>query len=339
MAGAPAGNRTGMTDDTFHTERPVLAGVDGSPGSLAAADLAAAEAELRGVPLELVHALVLPMAAGPATVPDLPPMAPGGPRFDDAPVREYASRLLDETAARARATHPDLPVVTRLRDGYPAGVLTDASRQASLVVVGHRGGGGFTDLLTGSVAIQLANHAACPVIVVRGRGSSHGSAPVGDPAPAGAPGSAPDRTVVVGVDGSEGSRRAAEFAAAAAARYRAPLIAVYAWPPDAAWPPALAQAGHPPPRAPERISETPVAETLADLTERFPELPVRPEIHQHTPAHEALLAAAKDARLVVVGARGRGGFRGLLLGSVSQALIHHAPCPVAVVGPGAGSNG
>jgi nucleotide-binding universal stress UspA family protein len=298
-----------MTDENARPRRPVVVGVDGSEDSLAAADLAADEAAVRQLPLEIVHGLVLPVASRPATVPpDLPPLAPA-PELDDTPVREHAAQLLSGAAARVKARHPELPVITRLRDGFPTWVLTDASRQASLVVVGHRGSGGFTELLAGSVGIQLANHAACPVIVVRGR-----------PAP-GAP-------VVVGVDGSEGSRRAAEFALAAADWHEVPLVALYAWPLEAAWPPALAQAGYPPPQAPD-----PVAEAMSGLTERFPQVPVHPEVRRHLPAHEALVAASKDARLVVVGSRGRGGFRGLLLGSVSQALIHHARCPVAVVGP------
>jgi nucleotide-binding universal stress UspA family protein len=296
-----------MTDHHSHPGKPVVVGVDGSEPSLAAADLAAEEAAVRKLPLEIVYGLVLPVMARPAMVPpDLPPIAA---ELDETPVREHAAQVLTDAAARVRAGHPDLPMVTRLRDGFPAWVLTDASRQATLVVVGHRGVGGFTELLVGSVATQLANHAGCPVIVVRGQ------------ATAGAP-------VVVGVDGSEGSRRAAEFALATAAYHQAPLVALYAWPLDAAWPPALAQAGYPPPEAPD-----PVTETLRGLTDQHPQVAVQREVREHVPAHEALVAASKQARLVVVGARGRGGFAGLLLGSVSQALIHHAHCPVAVVGP------
>lgn len=303
-----------MTDN-LQPGKPVVVGIDGSEHSLAAADLAADEAALRRLPLEILHGLVAPVVARPAGIPpDLPPVAPA-PELDDAPVREWAEQLLREAADRVRARHPELPMVTRLRDGYPAWILTDASRQASLLVVGHRGAGGFAELLAGSVGIQVANHSACPVIVVRGQ-----------PA-AGSP-------VVVGVDGSEGSRHAAEFALAAADAYQVPLVALYAWPLDAAWPPALAQAGYPPPSTPDLVTET-----LAGLTDRFPQVPVHPEVRQHTPAHEALVAASKDARLVVVGSRGRGGFRGLLLGSVSQALIHHAQCPVAVVGPEAEPDG
>lgn len=306
-----------MTEpDLEVADHPVVVGADGSEHSLAAADRAASEAALRRLPLEIVHGLLLTEAALPTTMPpDLPPMAPP-PELDPARLRERAERLLHDTAARVRARHPELPVITRLRDGHPAGVLVDASRQATLVVVGHRGTGGFAELLTGSVGLQVANHAACPVLVVRGE---VGTDPERHPGP-----------VVVGVDGSDMSRRAAEFALATAQRYAATVLALYAWPPDTAWPPAVVAAGHPPPEVPDVI-----AETLAGLTERYPQVPVQPEVRQHTPAHEALVDASKQARLVVVGSRGRGGFRGLLLGSVSQAMIQHAHCPVAVVGPAA----
>jgi nucleotide-binding universal stress UspA family protein len=291
---------------------PVVVGVDASEHSLAAAELAADEAARRGLPLEIVHGFVLPAPSPTAAIPpDLPPVgaAPGlGEELlrEQAALREEAERLLHGTAGRLRAAHPDLPVVTRLRDGYPAEVLADASRQAALVVVGHRGTGGFAGLLTGSVAVQLVQHAACPVIVVRGE-------------------AVPDAPVVVGVDGSDGSRRAAEFAAAAAEWYGTPLIVLYAWVGDAGWTPAMAQAGQPPPAVPEVVTRA-----VRELADKHPQIGVHPEVRQHLPAHEALVAASKQARLVVVGSRGLGGFRGLLLGSISQALIHHAHCPVAV---------
>ncbi len=286
---------------------PVVVGVDGSPDSLAAADLAANEAIARRLPLEIVYAFLPPFAARPGfPPPDLPPTTLEAPADD---LRRHAEQVLHEAAARVRDDHPGLRIITRLRDGFPAGVLTAASREASVVVVGHRGRGGFAGLLTGSVGVQLASHAACPVIVARGS------------PPADAP-------VVVGVDGSDGSRQAAEFALQSADAYGVDLVALYAWPLDAAWPPELAQAGYPAPEPP------PIpADTLADLTERYPRVPVRHEVRAHVPAHEALVGASAAARLVVVGSRGRGGFRGLLLGSVSHALIHHAACPVAVVGP------
>ena len=297
-----------MTDASAGTGRAVVVGVDGSEDSLKAADLAAVEAELRHLPLEIVHGFVPPFLAGPeaAVPPDLPAAGPAVPTTE---LRRQAEALLHDAAARIRDSHPELSMISRLRDGLPAGILTAASHQATLVVVGHRGGGGFPGMLAGSVGVQLAAHAACPVIITRGRAK-------------------PDAPVVLGADGSEGSRRAARFALDAAARYQVPLVALYAWPVDAAWPPELVQAGYPPPEAPDLVGET-----MAGLVDRYPQVTVRPEVHKHAAAHEALVSASSNARLVVVGSRGRGGFRGLLLGSVSQAMIYHSRAPVAVVGP------
>jgi len=309
MSGGPAGNDPGMTDASAGPVRPVVVGVDGSQDSLVAADLAADEAELRHRPLEIVHAFVPPFGAEPwAVLP--PPPGPGTQPVVPAEVlHEHAERLLHDAASRIREKHPDLSMISRLRDGLPAAVLTGSSRQAELVVVGHRGRGGFPGMLAGSVAVQLAAHAACPVIVARGS-------------------AVPEAPVVLGADGSQAARRAAVFAFDAAARYGVPVTALYAWPADLAWPPELVRAGYPPPEVPDLVGET-----LAGIADRYPGVVVRPEVHRHTAAHQALLAASANARLVVVGSRGRGGFRGLLLGSVSQALIHHAGAPVAVVGP------
>src|SRR5690606_7136597 len=126
--------------------RPVVVGVDGSDHSLAAADLAANEAARRGLPLEIVYGYLPP----PPPMAPMPPAMPsiGMPELgeqllrEQAALREYAERVLHDAGSRLRASHPDLPIVTRLRDGNPAEVLADASRQATLVVVGHRGVGG-----------------------------------------------------------------------------------------------------------------------------------------------------------------------------------------------------
>jgi len=305
MLTAYPGNEKGMSEPTSD-HRPVVVGVDGSDASLTAADLAGEQAALRNRPLEIVHAFMAPVPRPLGVPPDLPPVD----GVTDPALRDAAGRILTDAAARVRTHFPDLAMISRLRDGSPAEVLTDASRQAALVVVGHRGVGGFAGLLTGSTSIQLANHSHAPVIITRGELYHTGP-------------------VVVGVDGSEGSRRAAGFAVETAALLGASLIALYAWPADAVWSPALAQAGQPPPTVPEEVTQI-----LDEISRAHPEVPVHMEIRPGSrPAHSELVTASRNARLVVVGSRGRGGFRGLLLGSVSQALIHHAQCPVAVVGP------
>jgi len=191
--------------------------------------------------------------------------------------------------------------------------LIEASRGARLLVVGSRGRGGFAGLMLGSVSIAVAAHATCPVAVVRR--TSERDATIGP--------------VVVGVDGSPTSSLAVDFAFDEAARRHATLVAVHAW--DMPTP-----LGAAPPWMPDELEEARMAEKvllsegLAGHSERYPEVEVRALVVRGTPAR-AVLAAAEEAELLVVGSRGRGGFRGLLLGSVSQAVLHHASSPVVVV--------
>jgi nucleotide-binding universal stress UspA family protein len=175
-------------------------------------------------------------------------------------------------------------------------VLVGCSAEAGLVVVGHRGTGGFAGLLAGSVALHTAAHALCPVVVVRGTEA------------------APDAPVVVGVDGSPESREATEFAFAAAARRGVPLVAVCGWPVDRVAPAADS-----------------IVTTLGTSPARYPSVELRAEFVSGRSPADAMVRAAERAGLVVVGSRGLSGLRGLLLGSVGRALIEHAPCPVAVV--------
>lgn len=301
MTGANRGNHAGMTDPT-QTGPPVVVGVDGSAPSLEAVDVGVAEAAMRRVPLELVHGFRPPIT---------PPL--DGAAQSTLPfLREQAEQLLREAAARVRDRDaPATPaVITRLHDGHPVNVLAAASRHAGLVVIGHRGRGGFAGLVTGSVPVQLASHASGPVMVVRDDGAWRREGPV-----------------VVGVDGSDAAREAAEFAIDAASLYGAPLVVLQAWYPGAAWPPAHAAAGYPPPPAIDLA-----AAALGDLPDKYPQVRVIPEVRQHVSPAETLVAASEKARLVVVGSRGMGGLRGRLLGSVSQALIHHAHAPVTVIG-------
>jgi nucleotide-binding universal stress UspA family protein len=130
-------------------------------------------------------------------------------------VRDGAARHLAAAAATALVTAPDLAVEQVLVEGFPTPALQAESADAALVVLGDRGLGGFTGLLLGSVAVSLAAHAACPVVVVRGP-EFDASAPRVEP-------------VVVGVDGSPASEAAFAFAFAAAALHAVPLVAVHAW--------------------------------------------------------------------------------------------------------------
>ncbi|NJC74055.1 universal stress protein [Planosporangium thailandense] len=282
---------------------PVIVGVDGSPCSLAAVDAAAREAAVRGAPLHVIYAYVWPYIAepiGPSTADTLE-----GDLHDDA------EQLVREAAARARAAAPTVDVRGEAVPGPATPVLVDRSRTAALVVIGDRGLGGFSGLLLGSVAVELTTHAAAPVLVVRGRADPRGD-------------------VLLGVDGSPGSEPAVAFAFEEAALRGAGLTAVHAWDspvrtaPDSMLPPIYTTDDV------EDEEERVLAESLAGWRCKYPDVPVRRRL-VCGPPRPALLDATGTAQLLVVGSRGRGGFTGLLLGSVSQAMVHHAACPVAVV--------
>ncbi|XRQ14463.1 universal stress protein [Actinomadura welshii] len=284
-------------------ERGVVAGYDGSPASEAAVRWAAAEARLRGVPLTVAHAWDMYAAVGAMAVPAVD-------------LREAAEAVAAEGAARAReeigeAGRTEVRAV--LGRGGAANMLMEAAAGAELIVVGSRGRGGFAELVLGSTAGELAAHAAVPVVVVRDRPAEDGAASPGGP-------------VVVGVDGSAASLEAVGLAFAEADLRGAEVLAVVAWP-------AEADAG-PAPLVDAESLRGFAGERLDRLVEpwrgKYPGVAVRTEVRTGPP-REVLLDAARDAGLLVVGSRGIGGFRGLLLGSVSHALLHHAAAPVAVV--------
>ncbi|AXE23956.1 universal stress protein [Streptomyces globosus] len=284
----------------------VVVGVDGSASSLAAVEAAAREARWRGAGLRVVHAFLWPAMHVP-----LGP-APLGP--PEGGLRDMVEGLVAEAVARARSTAPGVDVSHAVVTGEALTVLEAQSRAADLVVVGSRGMGGFVGLLIGSTAVHLAAHGGCPVLVVREGGDEKGP-------------------VVVGVDGSAAGEQAIEFAFAEAALRGAPLKAIHAW---TLWntPPAEIHEGADtyvdPPSGLAEAEELLVSEALAGRREQYPGVSVEPRALR-SQTREALIAASRSAQLLVVGARGRGGFAGLVLGSVSQAVLHHAHCPVAVV--------
>ncbi|RAO62913.1 universal stress protein [Micromonospora saelicesensis] len=286
--------------------RPVVVGVDGSPSSLVAAEHAARAAVLRSRPLLLVHGYLHLSGYGvPLNPYDLGVPAPS----------EEAQQMLERAAAELTGRWPGLAVEVRQVLGGPGATMIEESRRAELVVVGSRGLGGFAGLLLGSVGTQVAAHAHCPVLVVR---------PDEQPIPV-------DGPVLVGVDGSESSRLAVSLGADEAALRDVPLVLVHVGPSDGD-------------RAvPEEIEESQAAyqaETvrlLADASAvaraEHPDLVVREHPVRAAGAAQGLIEASGTASLLVVGTRGRAGFVGLLLGSVSQAAIQHAHCPVLVAHP------
>ncbi len=286
------------------TGAPVVVGVDGSASALRAVEYAATEAALRHRPLLTVHAYTGPPA-------DLVFSSDPGASADATRRRGAAENLRDAVWHAARVA-PEVNCVTRTVAGDPAAVLLEVSDQAELMVLGARGTGGFAGMRAGSVAAHTALHASCPVVLVRG--------------------TAPDGPVVVGVDGSPGSAAALEFAADEADRRGTELVALHAWTTA-----STTELNDSLPMSYESWDSLEehrrvLAEALAGVAGRHPDLPVRREI-RHGIARQLLTTLSNDAQLVVVGSRGHGGFAGLMLGSVSQHLIYRAACPVAVVRP------
>ncbi|WP_214366911.1 universal stress protein [Pseudonocardia sp. H11422] len=266
---------------------PVVVGIDGSEPSMGALAWARDEARRRGRPLTVVHAY-------------------GGDRG-------AAQKVLDGAVAQAREGADSIEIRSLLEPGSPASVLLKEAVRAEMIVLGFRGHGGFTGMLLGSTPLQVAHHAGCPVVVIR-----EGARDV-------APGPSAGR-VVLGLDGSPQSERAAALAFEEA-RYRGVgLTAVRAWlVPDID---TSASPAHEWEQA-ESDEQRKLAESLAGWQDVFPGVDVIAKTVGGDPA-PILIDESAGAELLVAGSHGRGGFGGLMLGSVSHALLHHAHCPVAV---------
>jgi nucleotide-binding universal stress UspA family protein len=283
--------------------QPVVVGVDGSDSALRAVHWAADEAARQRVPLRLVAAFGW---TDNVTV--------GFPRLDTRYrdiLFDASHEALEKAVEAARKRQPELELVHEVRVGHPIGVLAEEARRAQLLVVGDRGLNRVEGLLVGSVGVAMAAHAACPVVVVRG-------AELIDPT----------RPIVVGVDGSPVGEAAIAFAFQAAADRSAPLTAVHTW-----WDTALDQSPAVLFRDEEQaFAQEQLAQRLAGWGEKYPHVEVTRLVARDRAVH-LLLERSRTAQLVVVGSRGHGELAGLVLGSVSNALVHKAGCPVAIVRP------
>ncbi|MFV8049325.1 universal stress protein [Mycobacterium sp. 48b] len=277
----------------------IVVGVDGSPASDAAVAWAAHDAVSRGVGLTLVHAL--PGAASPVWLDVALPQD----YWDHQDQR--GQEILDAArgvAVKAIAGHQEPRIIAKAVPGHAVATLIEYSRNADLVVVGSRGLSKWGRRLLGSVSSSVAAHAHGAVAVI----------PENEP---------PNGPVVVGVDGSRASEFATEIAFDEASRRGVELVVVHTWSdlnfefPDVKWEDLSAEA------------ERALAEQLAGWCERYPDVVVRRVVMPDKPARQ-LLSQAETAQLVVVGNRGRGGFTGLLLGSVSSAVVHSSTAPVIV---------
>jgi nucleotide-binding universal stress UspA family protein len=292
--------------DANNIRRTVVVGVDGSNSALRAVRWGAAEAARRQSPLRLVIAFDWMV--------DNVPARPGVEGSYRDTLLARAREQLAEAAHVAEREGAGIEIEQQLVVGSPIQVLAAEADRAQLMVVGDRGLTGVEGLLVGSVAIGLTAHASCPVVVVRGEQRE--------------PSDASSLPVLVGVDGSSTSDAAIGFAFEAAAARKVSLVALHTWS-DMMFDPSLAGivADWDVVESAERRV---LSEQVGGWTEKFPDTSVELLVRRDQPAH-SLLAQAAGAQLVVVGSRGHGQFVGMVLGSVSNALVHRAPCPVAVV--------
>jgi nucleotide-binding universal stress UspA family protein len=280
----------------MRTGRGVVVGVDGSDSALQAVRWAADEAMRRRAPLRLVTAF--------SWTDEQTVGVPGlGARYRDI-LLDQSRKALARAVTVATGRHPALEITHELRTGFPIGTLADEARR-------DRGSNSITGLLAGSVAVALAAHAACPVVVVRGD-EQPGSAAL---------------PILLGVDASPAGEAAIDFAYQAAAERGVPLIAAHSWT-EAFAAPALTSLMY---RSEDQAAEEELlAQRLAGWAEKYPEVDVQ-RIVRHDRAAHLLIEKSRSAQLVVVGSRGHGEFAGLVLGSVSNALVHRSGCPVAIV--------
>lgn len=272
----------------------VVIGYDGSDHSMQALDWAMDEAEFRRLPLTICHAWQWPYRDGDQAARDS--------------LHRAAEHVLWHGADCARASSGRLDVRPDLYEGSAPERLEELSAAAELLVVGSRGLGTVARAITGSVASHTVTHARCPVIVVRGRGPLPRRP---DPGP-----------IVAGLADDDKADVVLGFAWGEAAMRGLPLLVIHAWhQPPVAWGgmtfPALD------PLAVQKAAENWLAQALMPWREKAPKVTIEARIPQSR-AGEAL-AAVTDATLVVVGSsHGR-------FGSVTAALLRHAPCPVAIV--------
>ncbi|MGX6607084.1 universal stress protein [Micromonosporaceae bacterium Da 78-11] len=279
------------------TAQKIIVGYDGSPDSRAAARWSLDEAARTGAAVEFCNAEQWPTVA----MADVP-----GVWFDDE--YEHAQQaMVGEATVQAARTHPGVTTHQVIAHAAAAFTLCESSASASLVVLGSRGHNAAAGLL-GSVSVAVSAHAQCPVVVVRGF-----------PGPSQAP-------VVVGFDGSDSAPAALDFAFAQAAARQTRLRVIEAW-----TTPVMHWTG--PSIDAERLTaatQITLGETVDGRRAEFPTVEVSGEVVVDQPAH-ALIEAAKNVQLIVVGSRGHSVLAGTVLGSVSQLVLHHSACSVAVV--------
>jgi nucleotide-binding universal stress UspA family protein len=309
-----------MAGSTTHPA-PVLVGVE-EGGEHRALRWAATEAVRSRLPLRVLHSY--------STETSYPwgygyPLPAGVLHDVESTARQNALSVLEDAAERVRAEHPDLPLTTTLARTSAAAILVTGSEDASVVVVGRRAHKHQWAASLGSVSLAVAAHAACPVVVVPESEpipDEHEQIPARPRRAAG--------QVVVGVEDSPECVDAVGFAFSHASAHGLAVTAIHGWWVDPAVM-ALAEGAEWAEIGEE--DQVVVDAILAPWLVRYPDVKVSRVVARDRPS-DALVVAGEGAQLLVVGSRGRGGFAGLLLGSVSRQVLQHARCPVAVVRAG-----
>ncbi|MES5824821.1 universal stress protein [Streptomyces sp. RG80] len=296
--------------------RTVVAGLDGSAESRAAAEWAAREAKLRGLPLKIVQVW--------EPVPD--PIAQA-PLLGAETQQHWTERIPREAAQGIRARHPGLEVTMEQLTGGPAEVLTKVAEDAELLVLGSRGLSGIGGFMIGSVGLSVVAHAERPVVLVRAgeqAADEHENDPAGIPSAA-----TPFRPVVLGLDAHKPDETVIGFAFEEAARRSTGLRALYGWnlPPYYVYGLSVDLDLH---AEISRQQAATLTEALRPWRQKYPDVEVTEESRSGSPGNQ-LVDAAREASLVVVGRRVRRSPLGAHIGPVAHAVLHHAAAPVAVV--------
>ncbi|MGN0095083.1 MAG: universal stress protein [Corynebacterium sp.] len=289
----------------------IVVAVDGSDAGSAAVAWAANAATKRNAPLKLVTAYTMPQfmyADG---------MIPPQELYDQ--LEEEAMAKINEARELVRSFDENIEVSYYIAESTPIDLLLQLSEEADIVVMGSRGLGGLSGLVLGSVSSAVVSHASSPVVVVRKDNDVTANNKYGP--------------VVVGVDGSDVSRKALEYAFREADARGATLRAVHSWA-DAQVQTSLVglaavQSQLDAMTAQERKI---LQDELAPMRKKYPDVKVEEVVDRDRPI-QVLKDNSDDAQLLVLGSHGRGGFRGMLLGSTSRALLQYAPCPMMVVRP------
>ncbi|MEU3147628.1 MULTISPECIES: universal stress protein [unclassified Streptomyces] len=290
----------------------VTAGLDGSPESRAAAEWAAREARLLGLPLRLVHVWE-----------PVPEPLVQAPLLGGETQRHWTERIPREAAEGVRARHPGLDVITEQLSGRPAEAPARAAEDTELLVLGSRGLSGIGGFLVGSVGLSVVAYAERPVVLVR---AGEQAADEHETHPAGVPSAAtPLKPVVLGLDVEKPDDEVIGFAFAAAARRATSLRVVHGWTPPPSYAYGLAVD-----RALARQETGALTEVLRPWRAKFPDVEVTEESPCGTPGSH-LADASREASLVVVGRRIRRSPFGARIGPVTHAVLYHSVAPVAVV--------